>query len=482
MSEEKTTKLFYFFVNIKMVFKKLGLSDELSQTLKNQGFDAPREIQEKAIPLALAGKDLIAGSATGSGKTLAFGASIIEKTAKGNGVQGLVLTPTRELAEQVADSLSKFAKHKHLSVLAVYGGASINPQIHDLRDADIVVGTPGRILDHLERRTIDLSKVKTLVLDEADRMLDMGFIDDVTEIIGRCPKQRQTMLFSATISPDIENIVHEHMKNPEYIAIEQYVDHSKLKQIYYDAPSDLKFSLLVYLLKKEHSGLVMVFCNTQRNTDFVANNLKKFGIDATAIHGGLSQSKRDYVMEKFKSERVSVLVCTDVAARGLDIKNVSHVYNYDIPAGSKEYIHRIGRTARAGKDGIAVSIVSQRDYDNFRNVLRDEELKIEQEDMPEVEKVFIKFDNFGRTGGRFDRSSRDRGRGRGSSGFRGGGRSFGGRRASSGFGGRSREDRGESSGRSFGRRDSGRRPFHSRSRGSSGFRGGGRSFGRGRRF
>ncbi|MEK6856364.1 MAG: DEAD/DEAH box helicase [Nanoarchaeota archaeon] len=421
-----------------MVFKKLGISDALSLTLKNQGFEGPREIQEKAIPLAMQGKDLICGSATGSGKTLAFGASIIEHTVKGQGIQALIMTPTRELAEQVAESLFIFAKHKSLHIIPIYGGASINPQIYELREADIVVGTPGRILDHLERRTINLSKVKTLVLDEADRMLDMGFIEDVTEIIERCPKERQTMLFSATISPDIEHLVKQHMKSPTYIAIEQYVDHSKLKQVYYDTPSDMKFSLLVHLLKQEHAGLIMVFCNTQRNTDFVANNLQKFGIDATPIHGGLSQNKRNYVMDKFKSERISVLVCTDVAARGLDIKNVSHVYNYDLPASGKEYIHRIGRTARAGEEGIAINIVSQRDYDNFRSILKDPELQIEQLPIPQIEKVFIKFDNFGKSGGRFDRRSSG---GRGN--YRGGsrGRSFGGRGRDSGR---------SSGGRSFG--------------------------------
>lgn len=455
-------------------FKKLGLSEKLAKVLKSLGFEKPREIQEKTIPLAMAGKDVIGGSATGSGKTLAFGASIIEKVQRGKGVQALIMTPTRELAEQVADSLIKFSSSYNFEVSAVYGGVSIEPQIRNLRYADVVVGTPGRILDHLERRTLDLRNVKTLVLDEADRMLDMGFIDDVVKIIESCPRERQTFLFSATISHDIEAIAKKYMKNPEYIALESYVDPSKLKQVYYDVAQDMKFSLLLHLLKHEHKGLIMIFCNTQRNTDFIADNLSRYEIDATAIHGGLTQSKRTRVMEQFKAGNVLILVCTDVAARGLDIQDVSHVYNYDLPANSKEYIHRIGRTARAGKDGIAISLVSQRDYENFRSILRNPELSIEQLPVPEVQKVFIKFgggDAGGRRGfgGRGDGRSGYGGRSGGSGGFRGrsnGRRSFGGSGGDSGgrgrfegrssrgsrFGGGSRGgDRG-SGGRSFGRR------------------------------
>lgn len=431
-------------------FSSLGLNKELLQALVEAGFEKPTDIQEKTIPFALHGKDVIGGAATGSGKTLAFGASIIEHAQRGKGVSALVLTPTRELAEQVAKELRRFSHYKKLEVTAVYGGVSIEPQIRHLEYADIVVGTPGRILDHMERRTIDLSKIKVLVLDEADRMLDMGFIDDVTEIIEACPRERQTMLFSATISPDIEHIVEKYMKKPEYISVEQYVDASKLKQVYYDTSQDMKFSLLLHLLLHEHSGLIMVFCNTQRTTDFVAANLRKYGVDSTAIHGGLSQAKRSRIMEHFKSNNVSVLVCTDVAGRGLDIKGVSHVYNYDVPATGKDYIHRIGRTARAGEEGMAVTIVSQRDYENFRNVLRNPEIYIKQEELPSFERVFVQFRSDGRSGGR---ESRGRGRfsGRGgSSGFRG--RSFGGR----GYGGRERSS-GRRESRSDGRRSFGRR-------------------------
>lgn len=374
-------------------FRKLGLSEQLLKLLEKAGFSEPSEIQEKVIPLVLQGKDVIGGSATGSGKTLAFGAGIIEKIKKEKGLQVLILTPTRELAEQVGGVFLKFSEYKKLNVAIIYGGVSINHQIRDLRNSEIVVGTPGRIIDHMERGTINFSDLKVLVLDEADRMLDMGFIHDVEKIIKNCPKERQTLLFSATISGDIEHIARRHMKNPVTISVESYVDPSKLEQIYYDVPKNLKFSLLVHLLKRESHKLVMVFCNTRHNTDFIGRNLGNLRIDVLAIHGGLTQQKRNKIMEKFSGNRVHVLVCTDIAARGLDIKGISHIYNYDIPKTSKDYIHRIGRTARAGKEGIAINILSDRDYDNFRNVLKDPSLHIEKVEMPEVETVRMMLPN-----------------------------------------------------------------------------------------
>ncbi len=435
-------------------FRKLGLSESLVKALHEAHFTEPTEIQEKTIPLALAGKDVIGGSATGSGKTLAFGASIIENIKHGAGVQALILTPTRELAEQVSNSLHKFSKHFKVLLSAVYGGVGIGPQMRELERADIVVGTPGRILDHLERRTLNLSKVKTLVLDEADRMLDMGFIEDVELIIKQCPKERQTFLFSATISPDIHHIAKRHMNHPVEVLVESYVDASKLEQVYYDVPRNMKFSLLVHFLKNEHSGLVMVFCNTRMNSDFVANNLQRHKIDAIAIHGGLTQNKRNRIMEHFHAGKVYVLVCTDVAARGLDIKNVSHVYNYDLPGNSKDYVHRIGRTARAGKEGKAISLVADRDYENFRSVLRDESLKIKSESLPEnLETIHVRFEGRGDGDEGFSRGRRGGGRsfgGRGGSRDRGSGGSRGGSRGGRSFGGRS-------GGRSFGGRPGGGR-------------------------
>ncbi len=420
-------------------FKQLGINEAVLKAISELGFSEPSEIQEKAIPLVLDGKDIIAGSATGSGKTLVFGSGIIQYCSQISRVQSLVLTPTRELAEQVSQELKKFSRHKHMNVVSIYGGVDIGPQIKRLETADVVVGTPGRILDHLKRRTLYLGNVKILVLDEADRMLDMGFIYDVESIIRYCPKERQTLLFSATISADIANLASRYMKHPVEISAQAYVEESKLHQIYYDVQSKEKFSALVYLLKKEKQGLVMVFCNTRRTVDFVARNLEKAGIQASAIHGGHSQNKRTNTLEEFHSSKVYVLVCTDVAARGLDIKNVSHVYNYDMPKTSKEYIHRIGRTARAGKEGKAISIVSDRDYENFREVLKDTSLELNEEKFQEaLPQIYIR---------PFDRHRSREGYGHSRNFAR---RSFGG-------------DRG-------GRRDEGRRSsrFSDRSRGSRG--------------
>lgn len=372
-------------------FRKLGLIEPILKSIEEERFTEPSEIQEKAIPLVIKGQDVVAGSATGSGKTLVFGSGIIQNCSRGKGIQALVLTPTRELALQVAESLRGFSKHKPLKTVTVYGGVSIGPQFRELKSADIVVGTPGRILDHIGRRSINLSRVSILVFDEADRMLDMGFIRDVEKITNECPRDRQTLLFSATISGDVGRLAHRYMRNPVNVSVESYVDSSKLEQVYYDVPDNLKFSLLVHLLNEEKAAMVMVFCNSQRNTDFVASNLRFSGIDALAIHGGFSQDKRTRVMKQFNEQkRVYVLVCTDVAARGLDIKGVSHVYNYDIPRDSKSYIHRIGRTARAGEEGKAVNILSSRDYDNFTKVMSDRSLKAYKEEMPHVERVKIR--------------------------------------------------------------------------------------------
>ncbi|MFT4304014.1 MAG: DEAD/DEAH box helicase [Candidatus Woesearchaeota archaeon] len=409
-----------------MAFSKLGLPDSILKVIEEEKFEKPSEIQARSIPLVFQGKDVIAKSATGSGKTLAFGAGIINDVKRGQGLQALVLTPTRELAEQITQSLNKFSKYFPMKVVSIYGGVSINPQIDLLERAEVAVATPGRLLDHLERGTIDLSNIRILVLDEADRMLDMGFIDDVKKIISQCRKDRQTLLFSATIAPEIADIAERFMKDPVEVSAEVYVDPTKLRQVYYEVDDKRKFSLLVHLLKQERGGLVMVFCNTQQNTDFVEKNLNKNRIDAVAIHGRLSQSKRSNTLERFNSAKVGVLVCTDVAARGLDIKGVSHVYNYDIPRESKQYIHRIGRTARAGEEGIAINILTSRDHENFSRVLRDYAVNIKKIEVPEIERAHISVEKHGR--------------GRGFSS----GRNFGGRR------GNRSSDRGQQKNKRFG--------------------------------
>ncbi len=353
------------------LFEDLGLSNQLTTTIRRMGFNKPTQIQGKSIPHILSKKDVIGESETGSGKTLAFGCGIIEHVVPKAGLQALILAPTRELAEQVKNELKQVSGNKPLKIITVYGGVSIGPQIEGLQRAEVVIATPGRLLDHLERRTINTSRIKLLVLDEADRMLDMGFIDDVEKIIKACPHKRQTLFFSATISPKIKELAGRYMVKPVKVLAGKHVDPNKLKQVYYDIPKNMKLSLLVHLLQKENAGLAMVFCNTRKNTDFVAKNLKANKINAVAIHGGFSQNKRTKTIQMFDRANFSVLVCTDVAARGLHIENVSHVYNYDLPKDPNDYVHRIGRTARAGESGKVINILCDYDYDNFARIQRE---------------------------------------------------------------------------------------------------------------
>lgn len=393
------------------LFKEFNLSNELLGSIEKLGFETPTQIQQKSIPHIISGKDVIGESATGSGKTLAFGCGIIEKVTPRQGIQALILTPTRELAEQVKDSLKKLALQKQLNITAIYGGVSINNQFNDLPRSEVVVATPGRLLDHLQRRTIDLSKVKILVMDEADRMFDMGFVEDVENIIKNCPKNRQTLFFSATISQRVRDLAGKYMVQHTEVTATKMVDPAKLKQVYYDVQNNVKLSLLIHLLKKEKTGLAMVFSNTRKNTDFIVKNLKANKIDAIAIHGGFSQNKRTNTIQQFNKGRTGVLVCTDVAARGLHIDNVSHIYNYDLPKDAKDYVHRIGRTARAGEDGKVINLLSSNDYDNFSRILGEyREFNIEKNSNPEnIERVkMVRTDNFRRSSGRRPFQSRSR--------------------------------------------------------------------------
>ena len=380
------------------VFEDFRLSNQLITTIKKLGFTEPTQIQKESIPYIIAGKDVIGESATGSGKTLAFGCAIAEHISPEGGLQALILVPTRELAEQVKTSLKQFSSHKKINIISVYGGVSINPQINELSRANAVVATPGRILDHLERRTINLSKIKLLVLDEADRMFDMGFIEDVEQIIKQCPAKRQTLFFSATISTYVKKLANKYMIQPINVSAVKQVDPSKLKQVYYDVSRNMKISLLVHLLKNENAGLVMIFCNTRRTTDFVVKNLRANKIDAIAIHGGLSQNNRTRTMGLFNNAKVNVLVCTDVAARGLHIEDVSHIYNYDIPKDPKDYVHRIGRTARAGESGKAINLLCDYDYENFSRILSEyRTFSIEKLEKPYIERIIsVRIDNFRR--------------------------------------------------------------------------------------
>lgn len=360
-------------------------STAVQQAVKELGYDTWTPIQRMSIPVILEGKDVIAQSHTGSGKTAAFGLPIIEKLNPIGKAQVLILVPTRELCEQVMQEMRKFARHKRMSITAVYGGASMGAQIAHLRHTDIVVGTPGRVLDHLERGTFNPHHIRTLVLDEADRMLDMGFIRDMKKIMSQVPPARQTLLFSATLSADIQHIAKQYMKHPESIKAEAYVDKGKLEQIYYDLDKkgEHKFGLLLHVLQTEKPALAIIFAGTRRMVDKVERNLNQNSVHAQAIHGGLSQNQRKRTLDDFHRGHFHVLVASDVAARGLDIKNVSHIINYDIPRTPSEYIHRSGRTARAGEEGKIISLLAPQDYEYFRSIVRDKSLGITEVPLPE---------------------------------------------------------------------------------------------------
>jgi len=372
-----------------MNFEKLNINTKLKNKVNEFGFKDLTLIQEKGIPEILKGKDVVGQAETGSGKTLTFVLPIINEIKHDRrNIQALVLTPTRELCIQVTDVFKDFGKSLEIKTTSIFGGVNISPQIKNISDSQIIVATPGRLLDHINRRTINLKNIRVLVLDETDKMLEMGFIEDVEKIIYNLPRDRQTLMFSATISEDAYKIARKHLKNPLMFRTKPIVDTDKLNQKYYDIYNQNdKFSLLVHLLKNSTPGLAIVFCATRKETDIVAKNLRRQGINASEIHGGMNQNKRLKSLDSLKRQKTDVLVATDVAARGLDIKDVSHVYNYDVPKTPKEYIHRIGRTARAGKNGDAVTLLTSRDHDNFRRVQSDEKLRIEQANFPQFNKV-----------------------------------------------------------------------------------------------
>jgi ATP-dependent RNA helicase DeaD len=342
-------------------FNELNLSPELLTAVERAGFEEPSPIQAETIPLALEGHDLIGQAQTGTGKTAAFGLPLLNKIdTKNQNLQGLVIAPTRELAIQTQEELYRLGRDKKVRVQAVYGGADIGRQIRGLKDhPHIVVGTPGRMLDHIKRHTLKLGTVETLVLDEADEMLNMGFLEDIESILSNVPDDRQTLLFSATMPPAIKNIGVKFMKDPQHIKIKAKEMTADLIDQYYVKAKDYeKFDFMTRLLDVQKPDLAIVFGRTKRRVDELARGLEARGFHAEGIHGDLSQQKRMSVLKAFKAGRVEILVATDVAARGLDVSGVTHVYNYDIPQDPESYVHRIGRTGRAGKGGNSITFVT----------------------------------------------------------------------------------------------------------------------------
>ncbi len=341
-------------------FEDLPLSQEIINGIEELGFRNLFPIQAQAIMPLLEGKDVIGQAQTGTGKTAAFGIPMVERlNPKIKSVQGLVLEPTRELAVQVAEHISRIGKYASFKVLPIYGGKPIQKQIYALeRGVHIVVGTPGRIIDHLKRGTLDLASVKVVVLDEADRMLDMGFIDDIEYILSNVPTNRQTSLFSATIDQSVMNVCDRYMKNPEKILVSKdEIALTQMDQYYMVVNPKSKFQILCNILDENHIEKAIIFCKTRTGTSMLADRLWRRRYDAKPLHGGFTQAQRDSVSNSFRKGRLKFLVATDVAARGLDIQGITHIINYDIPLDALVYFHRIGRTARMGGEGTAITLV-----------------------------------------------------------------------------------------------------------------------------
>ena len=367
-------------------FGSLGLSPEMLAAVEAKGFERPTPIQKLTIPILLDGRnDIIAQSQTGTGKTAAYGLPILQELVRGAGsVQAIVLVPTRELALQVTEELASYNREKRLSIAAIYGGASMSEQLRRLaKGADIVVGTPGRVLDHIRRETLDLSGIRYLVLDEADEMLNMGFIEDVEEIMSHTPGERRVLLFSATMPQRIVNLSRTYMRDVEMLRVESARLTADLTdQIYFEVREADKFDALTRIIDITPEFYGIVFSRTKVGTDELVNRLLERGYAAEGLHGDVSQAQREKVLRKFRNRQVNILVATDVAARGIDINNLSHVINYSLPQDSESYVHRIGRTGRAGNQGTAITFISSSEMRQFGFLRRDIKADIRRQDLP----------------------------------------------------------------------------------------------------
>lgn len=371
-------------------FKDLGLSEEILEAIEKLGYKEPSEVQEKVIPLILKNKDVMAKSQTGSGKTAAFAIPISEKIElEENKPQVLVLAPTRELAYQIKEDFTNIGRFKRLRCAAIFGKEPVSVQINALKQrVHIVVGTPGRTFDLIERGALDVSKISYLVIDEADEMLNMGFIDQVKDIIKKLPKKKLTLLFSATLPEEILELSSTYMREPINIEIKAKSSVTdRIKQVYYEVENDKKFNLLNKLIYVERPESAMVFCRTKENVEKLTSRMKAKGYSCNALHGGMLQADRTSMMNKFKRGEFIFLIATDVAARGIDVENVTHVINYDIPMEKESYIHRMGRTGRAGNKGTAITLVTPREYRFLEEIEETFELSIIKGEIPSEEEV-----------------------------------------------------------------------------------------------
>ncbi|MGI8508569.1 MAG: DEAD/DEAH box helicase [Gemmatimonadaceae bacterium] len=375
-------------------FAALGLSPSLVSTLTALGYEEPTPIQKETIPPLIAGSDVLGQAATGTGKTAAFALPLLQRLqTEGRNPKGdpsaLILTPTRELAMQVAEAIHKYGRVQGVSVLPIYGGAAMQLQLRALkRGVDIVVATPGRALDHIRRGSLRLNSVRTVVLDEADEMLDMGFAEDLEAILSSTPDEHQTALFSATMAPRVGAIASKHLHNPVRVTIAREKlkagTMAKVRQTAYIVPRAHKMTTLGRVLDMENPTSALVFCRTRNEVDELTETLNSRGYRAEALHGGMSQEQRDRVMKKFRANTAELLIATDVAARGLDIRHLSHVVNYDVPTSPEAYVHRIGRTGRAGSEGVAITLAEPREHRFLRNIENITKQKIEVATVPTV--------------------------------------------------------------------------------------------------
>ena len=358
-------------------FLALGLDVRVTNALAALGYEEPTPVQRAAIPPLLEGRDVLAQAATGTGKTAAFALPLLHRLTPDaipkERTAALILVPTRELAMQVSEAVHKYGKTMGVQVLAIYGGASMENQIRALkRGVDVVIATPGRALDHLRRKTLQLGSLKTVVLDEADEMLDMGFAEDLEAILEATPKSRQTALFSATIPPRIASIAQRQLRDPVTVTIDREIvrdgEAARVRQVAYMVQRAHKMNVLARVLDLEQPTSAIVFCRTRTEVDELTETLNARGLRADSLHGGLSQDQRDRVMQKFRGRKTDLLIATDVAARGLDVKHVSHVVNFDVPVDAESYVHRIGRTGRAGREGVAITLAEPREHRLLRNI------------------------------------------------------------------------------------------------------------------
>lgn len=369
-----------------MRFSDLNLSSELLQAIDDLGFESPSEVQEASVPIILEGRDVLAQAQTGTGKTASFGIPMIEGMEEdADDLQALVLVPTRELARQVSEELKKLAKYKKfINIVPIYGGADMGKQLRDLKKgASIVVGTPGRVMDHMKRKTIRLDGLKFLTFDEADEMFDMGFRDDMKTIIERTNPNRQTLFFSATFDNDIREFSRLYQRDPAKVIIEKKeLTAEKIEQFYLELNRNMKTEILNRLILIHKPKKSIIFCNTKRMVEALEVEIAQRGYKVDSLHGDMRQSSRDNVMKKFRNGTIDVLIATDVAARGLDVSDIDLVFNYDLPQQAEYYVHRIGRTARAGKKGASFTFVTSRDYPKFREIEKYANIKMEKMKLP----------------------------------------------------------------------------------------------------